>query len=183
MRWGLVARNVTELVDPPRMARAEFATLSVEELHRFLDAAAGDRLEALYVLAVTTGLREGELLALRWANVDLTAGTLCGRGSLQPVRGEGLVIVEPKTAGSRRHVVLPKVGVAALVRHRRAQDEERRTAGRRWEEHDLVFPNTVGRPMSAQNLLQRSFHLLLERAGLTRIRFHDLRHTTATLLS
>jgi integrase len=182
VRRGLVARNVTDLVDPPRMARAEFDTLSVEEVRRLLAAAAGDRLEALYVLAVTTGLREGELLALRWSDVDLESGSLRVRGSLQPVRGRGLVTLEPKTPRSRRQVVLPRVAVEALVRHRRAQDGERRAAGARWRDLGLAFPNTVGRPMSAQNLLQRSFHPLLERAGLARIRFHDLRHTTATLL-
>jgi integrase len=182
LKWGLVARNVTEQVDPPRVARKEMRTLSPDETRRFLSAARGDRLEALYVLAVTAGLRQGELLALRWRDVDLEARTVRVVGSLQNIPGEGLTIVEPKTARSRRQVVISETAVDALRRHRVAQAEERLALGEAWHDLDLVFANAIGKPINPSNLLIRSYRALLTRAGLPRLRFHDLRHTAATLL-
>lgn len=169
VRWGVAPRNVAALVDPPRKERYELAALTVEEAQRLLAAARDDRLEALYVLALTSGMRQGELLGLRWQDVDLPAGSVS-------------VVRQLKTETSRRPVLLTRKGVAALRRHRAAQDAERRQAGTAWDDHDLVFSNTVGRPINPRNLLRRSFYPLLARAGLRRIRFHDLRHTTATLL-
>jgi integrase len=168
-RWNLVSRNVTELVTPPRKARHDFATLSPEQARCFLDAVKGDRLEALYVLALTTGMREGELFGLRWADVNL------GGNALHLVK-------HLKTSTSRRQVLLVSVAAEALVAHRTRQDHERRRLGAAWDDQDLVFPNTVGRPLHPRNFLRRSFYPLLHRAGLPRIRFHDLRHSAATLL-
>ena len=182
LRWGLVARNVTELVDPPRVTRKEMRALSPEEATRLLEAAAGDPLEALYVIAITTGLRERELLGLRWREVDLETHRLHIVASLQNLPGEGLTIVEPKTPRSRRLVVIGELGVDALRRHRADQAEHRLRRGEAWEDNDLVFPNSFGRPINASNLLSRCFYPLLKRAGLLRVRFHDLRHTAATLL-
>jgi integrase len=145
-------------------------TLSPEQARQFLDAARGDRLEALYVLAITTGMRLGELLRLRWREVDLNARVLSIRGA-RPGEGGG----GPKTQRSRRPVVLTEVAAAALRRHRAAQAAERIRAGAAWQDQDLVFPNTVGGPLNPSNLRHRSFHALLEPAGLPRIRFHDLR--------
>ena len=144
-------------------------------------AAQDDRLEALYVLALTTGLRQGELLALRWNGVDLDEGSVQVRGSLQRTQ-DGLIILEPKTAGSRRKVSLTKTAVQALRFHRTRQSKERLALGPEWDDRDLVFANAVGRPIEVGNLIRRSFVPLLERANLPRIRFHDLRHTAATLL-
>jgi integrase len=179
-RWGLVARNVADLVDPPRPDHHEMTTLSPEQVRELLAAAAGDRLEALYVVALE-GLRRGEILALRWRDIDLDARTLRVRGSLQPTP-DGLRIVEPKTASSRRGVVLSATAVEALRRHRVRQAAERLRLGPAWEDHDLVFANEVGRPIDGRNLVRRGFEPLLARAGLPRVRFHDLRHTAATLL-
>ncbi len=176
VRWGLVNRNVADLVDAPRIAHFEIATLSAEQARTLIDAAHGDRLEALYVLAITTGLRQGELLALRWADVDVAGASLSVRGSMQAT-ASGLRIVEPKTRTSQRQVTLSRDPVDALRRHRAAQVEERLQLGAAWEDNDLVFANVVGRPIAAGNLLRRSFEPLLRRAGLPRIRFHDLRHT------
>ena len=163
VRWNAMPLNVTELVlAPPARQRHEFDTFTVEQVRSFLKAVQGDRLEALYVLAVTTGMRQGELLGLRWQDVDLE------RRRLQLVR-------QLKTRQSRRAVVLSELAVTALVEHRERQ-------GADWEEHGLVFPNTVGGPLDPHNLRQRSFFPLLDRAGLPRIRFHDLRHSCATLL-
>jgi integrase len=169
VRWGAMPQNTTELVVAPTSQRHEFDTFTAEQARSFLQAAQGDRLEALYVLAITTGLRQGELLGLRWQDVDLE------RRRLQLVR-------QLKTRQSRRAVLLPELAATALVDHRARQAAEREQQGGCWEEHGLVFPNLVGRPLNRNNLRQRSFFPVLSRAGLPRIRFHDLRHSCATLL-
>ncbi len=180
-RWGLVPRNVAKLVTPPRAERQEMSTLSPEQARAFLVAAQGDRLEALYVLALNTGMRQGEMLALRWRDVDLEGGSLQVRATLQRT-SEGFTFSEPKTAHSRRQVALTAPAVEALRRHRARQLEERLSMGAAWEDNDLVFANEVGRPIEGTNLIRRWFYPLLERADLPRVRFHDLRHTAATLL-
>jgi integrase len=170
VRWDAMPQNITELViAPPTRQRHEFDTFTIEQARSFLKAVRGDRLEALYVLAITTGMRQGELLGLRWQDVDLE------RRQLQLVR-------QLKTRQSRRAVVLPQLAATALVDHRVRQAAEREQQGVLWEDHGLVFPNTVGRPLNPHNLRQRSFFPLLARADLPRIRFHDLRHSCATLL-
>jgi integrase len=180
-RWGLVYRNVADLVSPPRVGRHEMTALDAGQSRRLLEAAEGDRFEALYVLALTTGMRLGELLALRWSNVDLDGGSLSVRGTLHRDAGT-LAIAEPKTAGSRRHVSLGTVVVEALRRHRVNQTAERLLQGPTWQDNDLVFANEVGKPIEPSNLRRRSFVPLLAKAGLPSIRFHDLRHSAATLL-
>lgn len=181
MRWNLVQRNVAELVDPPRVHRFEIAPLSPEQARKLLEAAAGDRLEALYVLALTTGMREGELLGLKWRDVDLAAGAVEVRGSLQRV-ASGLVVAEPKTKHSQRRIGLTQVAVSALRQHKTHQAEERLRLGGAWQSTDLVFVDEVGSPIDATRFLRQSFAPLLKRAGLPKVRFHDLRHSAATLL-
>ncbi len=168
-RQGLAPRNVADLVTPPLKAEHEFITFSPKQARQFLDAVKGNRLEALYVVALTTGMREGELLGLRWADVDLDEGALYLTRRL-------------KRRTSRRQVLLVAVAVEALKLHRDRQDEERRRAGPTWHDEGLVFPNTIGRPINPSNFLRRDFYPLLEDAGLPRMRFHDLRHSAATLL-
>lgn len=182
LRWGLVARNVCAAVRPPKVPTRELRVLGPEDARRLLAAAAGDPFEALYVLALTAGLRQGELLGLKWADVDLDAGRLQVRRTLQRVRFGGWIEAEPKSRTSRRSVVLTPLAVEALRRHRARQLAQRLQAGQAWEDHDLVFTNALGRPIEPQNLLRRSYWPLLERAGLPRMRFHDLRHSAATLL-
>jgi len=182
VRWNLTPRNVCDLVDPPRVPRRREQWLDVDQARRLLAAAAGDPLEALFVLALTTGMRQSELLGLKWEDVDLANGTLRVRRALQRVPGQGFVETEPKSATSRRQIALTPLGLAALKRHRAQQNEQRLAAGPAWENHELVFCNGVGRPIEHTNLLRRSYWPLLERAGLPRIRFHDLRHSTASLL-
>ena len=181
VRWGAVPRNVTGLVTPPRAAATEMKTLSPEQARRLLDVARNDRLGALYMVALSTGMRQGELLALRWGNVDLDNSTLQVRGTLQRADG-ALVVLEPKTAASRRQIALTNEAVGALRRHRLGQNEERLKLGPAWEDRDLVFANEVGRPIDARNLVRSSFLPALKRAGLSPMRFHDLRHTAATLM-
>jgi integrase len=167
--WGRVPRNVASLVKPPTAERTRMATLTADEARRLLQAASGDPLEALYVLALTTGMRRGELLALRWPDVDLDAATLQVTGGL--VRDStGRRVGEPKTARSRRRVELGAIAVEALRRHRAATASV-----------GFVFASEKGTPLEPGNVLRRSFWPLLERAGLPRVRLHDLRHTAATL--
>jgi integrase len=181
VRWGLIVRNPASLARPPRKQHTEPTALTVEQARALLRAAAGHRLEAMFELALKTGMRQGELLALRWVDVDLDQGVVQIRASLRRTAA-GLTIGAPKTSRSRRKVVLSAGTVEALRRHRDRQDTERANAVRVWHELGLVFPNTVGRPIEAQNLLQREFRPLLERAGLPPITFHALRHTAASLL-
>lgn len=181
VRWNQLGRNPADQVDAPRPRRQPIEPLTADQATRFLDAAQPDRLEALYVLAVTTGMRQGELLGLRWADVEWTVGTVQIRQQVGRVKG-GMAFMEPKTAKSRRTVALPTLAVEALRRHRNRQLEERLLAGSLWQDHDLVFASRVGSPVERQNLMRRSFWPILDRAELRRIRFHDLRHTAATLL-
>jgi len=138
------------------------------------------------VLAITTGMRQGALLALRWCDVDMEARHLQVRGTLVWLTGHGFSIGQPKTKRSRRRIDLSAEAVAALRRHKATQTEKRLAAGALWEGAsawpDLVFTNEIGGPLDGRNLAQRSFTRLLQRADLPIIRFHDLRHTAATLM-
>jgi integrase len=111
----------------------------------------------------------------------LESGTLQVRATLQNM-GNSFAFAEPKTAHSRRRIALPQTAIEALKRHRLRQRDERDRLGAAWQDMDLVFPNSLGKPMGATNLLAQNFHPLLTKARLPRMRFHDLRHTAATLL-
>lgn len=180
VKWDYLARNPTDLVVKPKMGTREMKTLTREQVDRFLEVAKGDRLEALYLLAVSTGMRQGELLALRWTNVDLERGTLQVRGTMQPTP-DGLRISQPKTKASKRRLQLAPLATDALRKHKSEQNGERLKLGPAWADLDLVFPNRVGQPMRAGDLLKRSFHPLLRQAGLPRMRFHEIRHSAASL--
>lgn len=181
VRYGLVARNVASLVDRPRIPRRDMNTLSADQAKAFLRVVQGDRFEALFVLALTSGMRRGELLALRWDHIDLERGTLQVRGTLQRTK-DGLQIGPPKTDASRRQVALTRTAVEALKRHRSRQAEERLRMGAEWRDPSLVFASEVGGPVEPGNLVRRSYWPLLKKAGLPRARFHDLRHSAATLM-
>ncbi|BBL78430.1 Tyrosine recombinase XerC [Rubrobacter xylanophilus DSM 9941] len=181
LRWGLISRNPAEAVDPPKVRKEEMRPLSPEEARRFLEAAEGDRLEALYVLALTTGMRQGELLGLKWEDIDLDAATLTVRRTLTAAEGGRPLFSSPKTAKGRRSIRLTPGAVAALKAHKVRQAEEKLRSPL-WKDYGLVFTTEAGTPIDRHNLIQRSFLPLLRRAGLPKIRFHDLRHTAATLL-
>jgi integrase len=138
-------------------------------------------LEALYVLAVHTGMRQGELLALKWEDVDLNEGVICIRRTFARSGGR-ISLGEPKTKGSRRTVHLTGAAVEALRNHLERQLEEIERLGDLCHDHGLVFTPQIGTLINPTNLRRRSFAPLLEKAGLPQIRFHDLRHTCATLL-
>ena len=180
VRDDVLPRNVCDAVTAPRRTKKEMRPLAPGQAKRLLTVVHGDRLEALYVLAVTAGLREGELLGLRWDDLDLGRRLLQVRRQLTRTRA-GLSFSAPKR-GKARVVRLTSTAVAALEGHRAEQNEERTRAGSLWQETNLVFTSTVGTPVDVGNLTYRSFRPLLKRADLPRIRFHDLRHTCATLL-
>lgn len=181
VRWGMLARNPCDLVDPPRAARPAVRALDAGEVARLLEASASDDLGPLVTVAVLTGLRQGELLGLTWDDVDLERGELSVVRSVQRVRGQGLVVVPPKTASSKRLVPLAPQAVAALREQRTRQLAARLKAGPAWAEGDWVFTTALGMPYHPADVGHR-FQRLLERAGLPRVRFHDLRHTAASLL-
>lgn len=179
VRWNLVARNVALLVLPPRAPRYEVRPLTPDQARVFLDVIKGDRLEALYTVAVAVGMRQGEIFGLQWQDIDLDEGTLTVRHQLQRIDGKAQ-LVEPKSVRSRRVVALPAVAVTALRRHQARQTEERLVAGSSWQEWGLVFASKIGTPLTKN--LTATFQRLLRDAGLPRQRFHDLRHTCASLL-
>ncbi|MFC8949943.1 tyrosine-type recombinase/integrase [Streptomyces rochei] len=172
-----VARSVKTTTHQPR----RFRPLTAAEARQFLDAARADRLHALYELALRTGLRKGELLGLHWDDLDLNAGTASIRRSLQRTRTGGLTHLPTKTRASERRIALPTECIHSLKKHQERQDKERETAGPDWRDNSLVFTTPTGRPLDPANLTRR-FRRFLNQAGLRRIRFHDLRHSTATLL-
>jgi len=179
---GIVPRNAAH-VKAPRPAPEEIRPLSEDEARAFLDAArqSGERFEALYVLAITTGLRRGELLGLRWDDADLEFGTLrVGRALVR--EGGRHTLGETKTRRGRRQINLTPRTVNALKKHRKQQLEEKMKLAGLYKDHGLIFASGVGTPVNPENLVKRSFKPLLKKAGLPEIRFHDLRHTCATLL-
>jgi integrase len=179
---GLIPRNVTEGVKAPRQQRKEMKTFTPEQARTFLEAAKGDRLGALYIAAIHTGLRQGELFGLRWEDVDLDAGTLSVHRTLSGAKG-GPRFTTPKNDKTRRVRLTPQAA-EALWHHRKRQLEERIGFAGIWQDQGLVFCSTVGTPLSRHNVYKLSFKPLLERAGLPHaFRFHDLRHTFATLMA
>lgn len=213
VRLQVIQRNVCDAVDAPAVERLEMRVLTREQAVAFLEASREDRLHALYVLALATGMRQGELLGLHWSDVDLDKGSHQGRlpgaarqsemaagpdgtgenggmlrvrSNLQWVRGEGgkpgaFVFGEPKTRSGVRNIELAAPFVEALREHRKRQVAERLSLGPAWVDNDLVFCTSVGTPLDATNVW-RSFFAVLAAAGLPPVRFHDLRHTAASLM-
>ena len=185
---GLIPRNAADNVKPPRASAPgeEIRPLNSEECSAFLEASRGERLEALYMLAVHCGLREGELLALRWEDVDLEAAKpalLVRRTLTRGEEGRGWVVGASTKSGKGRRVRLARRTVAALKAHRKRQLEERIRLAGLWEDQGLVFPSEIGSLLNPSNLRNRSFKRIKERSGVREdLRFHDLRHTCATLL-
>jgi integrase len=201
-RDQLVVRNVAAVVKPPRTIGKEVKPLTTAEARAFLSSVNGSRLEALFVVALSLGLRQGESLGVRWRDIDFERATLRVRYALQKLKVKAdadtgpssFHLVEPKTKSSRRTIALPEATRNALLAYRIRQAEERTLAGARWQNptitcegqravvDDLVFTTRVGSPLPAGGVTRR-FQAHLKAVGVSTHRFHDLRHTAATLLS
>lgn len=173
--------NICTIVTPPRRATHEIQPLTAEQARHLLEAARESRLLCLLTLALATGMRLGEILALRWEEVDLEKGTLQVRHTVAYIYKHGLIESEPKSESSRRSITLPQFVIAEMEQHRIHQAQARKKMGSTWEEHGLVFPNKYGRHFNRASL-QNLFKKALRKAGLPDIRFHDLRHSAATIL-
>jgi integrase len=181
VRQGFVARNVAKLVDLPPRERYESEILTVEQARKLLEAARDSRLDVVLLMALTTGMRRGELLALRWGDVNLERGVLQVRRTLSRVPGMGYVEGETKSRAGRRRVLLPDVVIEALNLHKVKQEQACIKMGDRWQEHGLIFSNIYGGFFNPEYVWVL-FKKLLKKVGLPDVRFHDLRHGAATVL-
>jgi len=181
LRRGIVARNVAALTDAPHVDKYEAAALNPAQARLLLDTARGDRLEALYRVALTLGLRRGEAIGLRWTDIDWERKTLRIARQITPV-GNKPHLGDPKSKAGIRSIPLPGAIITALREHQERQDADRQAAGARWQDSGYILTNTIGGHLQPAYAL-RAFHALLDRAGLPRMRFHDLRHSCASLLA
>jgi integrase len=179
-RWGLVTRNAAALATPPRLPKSYVRPLSAEQARAFLAFSKDDRLGPLFAVALSTGLRQGELLGLAWEDVDFERSTIRVRRALQRVEGKP-TFVEPKSESGRRTITVPAAAMAAFRTQRSRQREQRLAAGDRWQEWGLVFSSSKGTPLDGPNV-NHHLHKILKEAGLPKQRFHDLRHGCASLL-
>ncbi len=180
VRLGLLARNPAEHVEMPRVDQKEMKTWSTEHARDFIAFIRGDRLEALWILMLTSGMRRGELIGLKWADIDLDAGRLAVRRALVSIAYK-IAWSTPKTAKSARVIALDPATCDVLRAHRSRQDDEKSLVGDSYDDGDLVFAKPDGSPLHPDYVSQR-FGRLVKNAGLPMIRPHDTRHTAATLL-
>jgi integrase len=176
VRWGYLRENPAHYVEKPRVPHREMDFLTKEEIHRLLSAVSQDRYP-FFLTAISTGMRLGELLAMKWSHIDWNRGVYFVKESLYKGR-----FVEPKSATSKRSINLPRTLLEVLRTHKARQSERRLQIGEKYLDNDLMFCTAVGTPLDRGNVVKREFWPLLKKVGLRRIRFHDLRHTFATLL-
>ena len=180
VKWQLLARNPIQAVEPPRAERQEMRALDEDETASLLSLLGDSRLYMPVMLAVTTGLRRGEILGLHWNNIDFATGTITVVQSLEQTK-EGLRFKPPKTHRSRRSIALPAITVEALRSHRAKQGEERLALGPAYNDHDLVCPRPGGAPWPP-DMFSSAFAAAVRRSGMHAFRFHDLRHSHASKL-
>lgn len=180
VKWQLLARNPIQAVEPPRAQRQETRALDEDETASLLTRLGGTRLYMPVMLAVTTGLRRGEILGLRWNNIDFATSTIAVVQSLEQTK-EGLRFKSPKTHRSRRSIAVPAITVEALRSHRAKQAEERLALGPAYNDHDLVCPRPGGGPWPP-DMFSTTFCAFVRRSGMKLFRFHDLRHSHASHL-
>ena len=179
--WGYVARNVVDAVRPPKVPRRLVRPPSPGEVRVILALARDAGIYAEVATAVSTGMRPGELLALRWHDVDLDARVAWVRQAVQRVAGRGLVFKDTKTHRSTRPIALPEFLVAVLREHQAAIRDQQQMVGASWEDMDLVFPTSTGSPRDPRNF-RRQFQAMLTNGGLPPSRPYELRHWFASLL-
>ncbi len=183
IKWEILTRNVAALAEPPRQNHDEVTPLTADQIRTLFNEVADDRLEALYVIAGTLGLRKGECMGLRWSDIDFESKSMSVRKQVQRIDGREQ-LVDLKTQKSRRTLPLPDAAVRALRRRQEREKSDIVIAGSRWhgEKWDLVFPSTIGTPLNGSNILQQ-LKTHLDRAGLPAFDFKTLRHTAATTLA
>jgi integrase len=181
VKWGMLGRNPCHGATAPRPQHTEMKVLTPAQANAFLAATVDHPAHALYSLAITTGMRAGELLGLQWGDLDLDAGKLTVRRALQQQNSAGLVFVTPKSTRSRRTILLSQRAIEALRVHRDRQAFRRKQVGSDWRDLDLVFAGPIGGPTDP-SWSRQVFYAALDAAGIPHVRFHDLRHTAATLL-
>ncbi|HEY0754261.1 MAG TPA: site-specific integrase [Ktedonobacteraceae bacterium] len=181
VKWNVLSRNVCDAVTPPRLSRKEHTVLTPEQAHILIKQIKGHSFEALLTLALVTGMRCGELLALHWSDIDFTNCSLQVRRTVGHFKDLGYVESEPKTAKSRRQIKLPLFVVEALMKHKAQQDEQRNKKASEWIDRNLVFTGNEGNYISLTTL-RKTFNNVLKQAGLPHMRFHDLRHSAATIM-
>jgi len=181
VRYDLIVKNPAHGAALPKYRHPEMKFLDETQVPVFLVAAKGSPYEALYYLAITTGMREGELFGLQWSDLHWSDGLLYIQRQSQRVAGKGWWFEEPKTRSGKRLVKLGENTLQKLREHRARQQWQKVMAVERWQEHDLIFPSSIGTPGDPSNL-RKDFLNVLQRAGLPKIRFHDLRHTAASLM-
>ena len=181
VKRGVVGLNAAHGARQPKMLHHEMKILDENQVMQFFIAVQDDRNVALYHMAVKTGMRKGELLGLKWTDLDWKRGTIRVQRQVQRVTGQGMVFMSPKTKAGRRTIALGEETLRILREHRTKQQFESDLAGNQWQDYDLIFPSSIGTPQSPSNLL-KTFKSILKCAGLPVIRFHDLRHTAASLM-
>lgn len=181
VREGLLGRNPVDAVDRPRVEQTETQILSEEQARRLLAVASGSLYETVFCLALISGMRKGELLGLKWSDLDQTKGTILVQRQLQLIKPEGYVLVPPKTKAGKRQIKLGQGMLAKLENHRKNQETLKAAAGDKWKENNLIFTSSIGTYMD-QSRVHKEFKRLLTKAELPNLRFHDLRHTSLSFL-
>lgn len=178
-RWGILSRNVATLVDPPKSVKKEVEVWTVEEVKKFLGIAVHDRLYIAFLLAVTTGMRQGEILGLRWKDINSVDKSI---SVIQTLSHDGKTLkAGSKTKAGTRKIHLPYETLQYLEKHKRITDIEKEQNSPLYADNDLIVCTSIGTPVIPRNLM-RTFYRLIKSADLKKIRFHDIRHTHATLL-
>ena len=181
VRRGLVGFNAAHGARQPKMPYKEMQILDENQVMQFFLCVKNDCNEALYHLAIKTGMRKGELLGLKWSDLDWNRGTLRIQRQAQRIPGKGRTFVSLKTRAGKRTISPGSETLQLLREHKSRQQLQKALEGVRWQDLDLIFPSKVGTIQSGSNVLKR-FKALLESASLPPIRFHDLRHTTASMM-
>ena len=181
VKEGILGRNPADAVQRPKVEQTERHILTEEQAQRLVIGSQGSRFGMLFYLALMTGMREGELLGLKWSDLDWAKGIIEVQRQLQRSPGHGFSLVPPKTKAGRRQIKLGQETLDRLAAHRSQLEFQKAAMGERWEENDLIFPNTLGKPMTGKYLFIE-FKSILKANGLPNIRFHDLRHTSLSFL-
>ena len=181
VKYNLILANPAHGAALPRYKSGEMKVLDEAQITQLLVAAQDSPYLALYQLAITTGMRQGEILGLKWTDLQWQSGILHVQRQAQDIRGQGTIFQEPKTRAGRRTIKLGESTLQALRVHRQRKQVQKLVAGQRWKDHDLIFPSSAGTPLDPSNL-RLDFYQVLEKAGLPKVRFHDLRHTAASLM-